>query len=574
MYLKNYTKFTLVLVFFLLFQSNIPLKAQECSRSEKTRIMLVGDSWGHFTWVYRSFKEALNRHGFEDINEDGARTVLISMQADGWNNPSGRRIIRSQATSLIDADVFVVILTGNDVFWKWEKGMSYEMMLPYGEEALREVDSIIDILKEVRPNAKIIIPSYDYPNFSETVVNQEWNPYWGNWESFGFASPFEMNQGLKFYEDWRKEWPRYVADTNIIYVNALGLMQYTFGQPTPSLFEPFGTYPPKSVTLPYGDLRYPSPKAAMGLNEWDAFHLGPEGYNVYCGHILDKFLSEYFRKNPTAVIKSKTGAADGWVRTDGAVGSGEMIIGKDGSSKEYAGIVTINTADIPANAEISSGSLFLTRKGSSGSSPFANIFPAQPRVDIKKGIFGSSEAPEKSDYSEAATVNDVGCWVGDASENKHKIRIDLDSNALLAINKGGLTQFRIKFKLQGQAGPKLLTFYDGAAEEEFWAPSLDLKYVLGSPTTAIKDEVVKPAFIIYPNPARSNITFDIPETMKKTGFQINVLNTVGAVLKTIMVNPLNNYSYNLAINDLPDGAYVLQLNGDGQIQSRTFVVVK
>ena len=251
-----------------------------------------------------------------------------------------------------------------------------------------------------------------------------------------------------------------------------------------------------------------------------------------------------------------------------------MIIGKDGTSKEYAGIVTINTADIPANAEISSGSLFLTRKGSSGTSPFANIFPAQPRVDIKKGIFGSSEAPEKSDYSEAATVNDVGCWVGDASENKHKIRIDLDSSALLAINKGGLTQFRIKFKLQGQAGPKLLTFYDGAAEEEFWAPSLDLKYVLGSPTTAIKDEVVKPAFIIYPNPARSNITFDIPETMKKTGFQINVLNTVGAVLKTILVNPLNNYSYNLAINDLPDGAYVLQLNGNGQIQSRTFVVVK
>src|SRR5690606_16150930 len=133
---------------------------------------------------------------------------------------------------------------------KWRLEKPYEDLIPYTDEMLRNTDIIIDEILKIRPEAQIVIASYDYPNFAETMEMGESNPYYSQWEKFSFASPAQLNPGLIFFEDYRANYPRYKNSPNIHHINNIGAAQYYGGYPTESLYEPFTSFPPKSVPLP------------------------------------------------------------------------------------------------------------------------------------------------------------------------------------------------------------------------------------------------------------------------------------------------------------------------------------
>lgn len=165
-----------------------------------------------------------------------------------------------------------------------------------------------------------------------------------------------------------------------------------------------------------------------------------------------------FRGDVSLSLSSQGGVFDGW--TDGvALGNDSIQVGDDGSRLRY-GIVSIDTSAIPPGAEIASASLYLLQESRSGSNPFVSGSLGAPRVDVAAS-FGSPEL-ELTDAAAPATASDVGCAIGSANNPYDALRIDLTPAGLAAINRGGITQFRIAFT-QVDPGVNRVQFKDGDA---------------------------------------------------------------------------------------------------------------
>jgi lysophospholipase L1-like esterase len=555
----------------LLFSS--PAKAQmgACDGKIERRIVLVGDSWAHFTWIYRSMYESLKANGFADITEDGTRTALISTQAEFWDTEEGLQIITDRIDQLPAADVFIIFIGGNDVMWKWRRDKPFEELLPFSDAMLGHTDNIINAIQAARPNAQIIIGSYDYPNFAETMVDNEWNPYYDQWVKFGFAPPIELNVGLQFFEEYRANWPRYNLDSNVHFINNIGVAQYYLGFPDSAVFEPYVPFAPRTVPLPFGDPRYPTSRAGMGLEGWDAYHFNEIGYKYIGDNMIKQFIGEYFRKDKAQTLKSVGGSAEGWVTPTGVTGTNEVRIGKN-QNLDYAGIFTFNTADIPDDAELEGASIYITRSRLVGNAPLDGVFPANVQVDLKAGGFGPSAAIEKEDWNAPADVSAAGCIVGSGRGEEYKLRIDLNAEALAAINKQGTTQFRIKFSLAGPSN-RLMHFFDGDEEDNYLAPFMDVYY--SNVRTAVRDNRSKPEQLaFFPNPTTGKLNFEVPSALRNDNVQATVFNTLGAVVLSKNLFTAGVPVSNLDLGQLPDGAYVLQLTDGTTVAGGQFVLHK
>jgi lysophospholipase L1-like esterase len=563
------------IVFFLLIPLvfSPPAQAQmsACDGKIERRVVLLGDSWAHFTWLYRSMYESLKANGFADITEDGTRTALISTQAEFWDTPEGLQIITDRMGQLPAADVFIIFIGGNDVMWKWRRDKPFEELLPFTNQMLGHTDNIINAIQAARPNAQIIIGSYDYPNFAETMVDNEWNPYYDQWVKFGFAPPIELNEGLQFFEDYRANWPRYVLDSNIHFINNIGVAQYYLGFPDSAVFEPYVPFAPRTVPLPFGDPRYPTSRAGMGLEGWDAYHFNEIGYKYIGDNMIKQFIGEYFRRGRAQTLKSVGGAAEGWVTPTGVTGNNEVRIGKN-QNLDYAGIFTFNTAEIPDDAELEGASIYITRRRQIGNAPLDGVFPANVKVEMKAGSFGASAAIERDDWNALADVADAGCIVGSGRGDEYKLRIDLNAEALAAINKTGQTQFRIKFTLPGSSN-RLMHFFDGDEEDNYLAPFMDVYYSNVRTSVSNNRSKTEP-LTFFPNPSNGKLNFEIPASLRSGSVQATVFNTLGAVVysKNLIVNGIPTSS--LELSNLPDGAYILQLSNGTSLAGGQFMLHK
>lgn len=565
-----YTLLSLFIFLFLLFPSSSQAQIGTCNGKVERRIMLIGDSWAHFTWIYKSMGESLKAYGFSDINEDGTRTALISTQAEFWDTPDGLQIIKDRAEQLPDADIFIFFIGGNDVMWKWRRDKPFEDLLPFADEMLKHTDNMIDAVLEVRPDAQIIIASYDYPNFAETMIGNEWNPYYDQWVKFGFAPPIELNLGLQFFEEYRANWPKYVNNPNIHFINNIGAAQYYGGYPDSSKFEPYVPFAKKSVPMPYGDPRYPTSPAYMGLNGFDAYHFNDIGYKFVGDNMMKEFIDGYLRKDVTQTLKSAGGTTEGWVSRTGTTGTGEVRAGKN-LNVDMAGIFSFNTAAIPAGAEIQTASIYITRKKLTGNAPLEGIFPGNVTVDMKSGAFGLTTSPEAADFAADATIADAGCVVGSARGEEYKLRIDLKPEAIAALNKTGLSQFRLKFNLAGSSN-RLMHFYNGDEADAFLAPYMDVTYV--STSTGIQENKKALQLSLYPNPASSQLSFQVPAELRKENVQVLVYNTMGSLVQSKNLFLSGVPTASIAVKDLPNGAYVLQLTNGEEMAGGNFIIQK
>jgi lysophospholipase L1-like esterase len=541
-------------------------QSTSCEVINKNKIFMIGDSWAHFMLLYRGYTRTLEQHGFPDVTETGNGTVIMGAQVDTWNDPSGRNAIRRYLGHADDAEFIAVTIGGNDVMWDYEAPEPYTNLEPQAIAFMTKLDTVLDIIEEVKPNAKIILVGYDYPNMVEPLLDNPENPYWGTFESMNYPTPEQLNLGLQYFESFRANWPRIKNDPNIIFVPAYGLMQYHFGQEKPVPVPPYDPYPAFSVPFPGGDPRYPSPQIAMGLNGFDTYHLGQEGFKVLADLHMSKVMLPQLRGNPDIICEAKVENESGYVNEKGTLKKGTILAGRNDEKDDVKAIISIATEEIPDNAVITSASLFITRSGQIGDIKiFEGINPSNAILDIKSGTFGEPTL-ESSDFSAVADATDIACMYGNAPQKNHTLRFDIHPEALEKINLQGTTQFRLSIAPEGNKSGQM-RFYNSIypRDSSYFIPHLDVKYTLSTP---IKENKTSQIFV-YPNPASKYIILrnigeeflsgklDIYDITGKEIFSIDLLNT--------------SKNYTIDISNWEKGMYVAKVTNEKGIRCLDFV---
>jgi len=146
------------------------------------------------------------------------------------------------------------------------------------------------------------------------------------------------------------------------------------------------------------------------------------------------------------------GSQDGWVlessetsNVGGAMNSTATVfyLGDDISNRQYRSILSFNTSGLPDDAVITKVTLKIKKQGLVGSNPF-NTHQGL-LVDIKKPYFGTALALAAHDFQAIASKSAVGTFGTTASSGWYSVL--LLNTAYPYINKTGMTQFRLRFKL-------------------------------------------------------------------------------------------------------------------------------
>ncbi len=541
-----------------------------CLKKTEPHIRLVGDSWAHFPALYQAYDSALAKYGFPDYYTLSSGTVLISMTAQNWwQFPLTKLALQTAIEDDIGKpiDIAMVSLGGNDVAFGIRKGDSLNVLDDNLAEAKLFMDSIFDFIHTTLPKAQIIWQCYDYPNFNDPCLDYPWDPYCDLWQGRGYPSPFEINRFMRYMTDFMDSAMQSYHNPQFHFFNCNGLMQWHYGQTKPLRYPPYGTYPPRSVPFPGGNLNYPSPHEAMGLNGIDTYHLGPASYTVLAEFYMRKYINNYLRRNRDTSFYSTGSREDGWVTSTGQTGTGEIQIANNGVSKTK-GIVSFNTASIPDDKVIKKASLFLRTKYVNKTYSGAVVFPMDFTLDIKQGTFGTSE-PEAGDFSESASLSNVACAAGSLRGNEYALRFDLDPQALKFINKTGITQFRLEV-----LNNNVIKFFNGDTLE-LEGPYLDIYY----DTTAvisgvITKETTDKSLQVFPNPAADEITLKWSKepTLKKAKFSI--YNTQGKLVWTESYDRLAGEEIQINISQLPNGGYIISKEDDKNTKVGTFIKLK
>lgn len=563
-------KIKCLLLLWLMFSINILGAQDACKQKSSAHIRLVGDSWAHFPALYAAYDSALAKYGFADYFSVSDGSVLISMTAETWwQFPLARFALESSLAT--DAtrpiDIVMVSLGGNDVAFKIHKGDSLNVLDNNLNQARLFMDSIFDYIHQVYPNAQIIWQSYDYPNFNDPCLNISWNPYCDLWESHGYPSPYEINRFMGYltdYQDTVVQGYRNSGKSYMHFYNLLGTTQWRYGQIVPLRFPPYGTYPPRSVPLPYGKMEYPSPLPAMGLWQNDTYHLGPQSYTYFAEEYMRKFISEYFRRNRDTSVFSDGQNFDGWISENGVNGIGDVLIGKR-NDINTRGIFSFNTAFIPDNKVIKRASLFFKCKDIKTLYPLGNAFPQTFQLDIKNGTFGNVGI-ESSDYNEVATMNDIACFAGKLRGVDYALRADIQPEALPYINKYGITQFRLNV-----TDDNLITFFNGDTTA-LEGPFLDIYYDTISVATSIKTNknAIK-TLEIYPNPASEQLFVKLDNKFVAQKIDLAIYNSEGKCIQYISNKIIPNTIVEIDISNLTKGGYFLHVISNENESVGTFV---
>ena len=121
-----------------------------------------------------------------------------------------------------------------------------------------------------------------------------------------------------------------------------------------------------------------------------------------------------------------------------------LRVGDLNGDLQVKSFVSFDTSSIPDGATILSATLRLRRGILRGTDPFTTHGPCL--ADIRTGAFNDNPALESNDFQAAATATGV-MILSDATANGDWSEGTLDSAGLAALNKSGLTQFRIYFAL-------------------------------------------------------------------------------------------------------------------------------
>lgn len=570
------------------------------------RLLLAGDSWAQYMWDDASHNDIFDRFGHAEkralsrsLSSDpgpgytGPEYAVSGSEARQWADTANYPWIANMVAELQanpTVDRVLLSIGGNDVLagksgGGWYKDMDLDVA---GSEAalfdhIRDHTlQVVDAALAVRPGLRVILSSYDYPNFNT-----------GFW-CFAYACPKrrdlsrdpnnalindpELNAMMVEVEGNRIAWtnghPRSDFD------NAVGLMHYFYGDgasPPLTLPRP-GQIPPDYDPFPGGNPQRPTLRSNF-RSDPDPIHLDVEGYQYKIAREAEGLFLPLFRGNAAATFFSIGGSEDGW--TDGAVvGTTAIRLGDNGTAP-LRGLLSFDTSSLPDNAQVTQARLYLTREGATGTNPFVSGALGTPKVDVRTGSFGAP-AVEVTDAGAAASASDAGWAIGSAQANGYALAVELKPAGLTAINRTGRTQFRVSFPQVGSsAGADYVAMGDGdattpptgfptlAAYMGRSAPFLDVTYTL---PVAVGEGPAPGARVLpaSPNPFRLSTSIRF-ELSRPASVRLEIFDVRGARVTTLMdgaVLPAGGHATAWDGRDhagrlAPAGIYLVRLESGG-----------
>lgn len=534
----------------LLILFNISQFNAQCPENDETKVLLVGDSWAFFMGVDQTINKVFKNWGFPEykfltnltLAENGAKT-------DDFLKPSKQGEIANQLISKPSIKFVHLSIGGNDLLGSWKSQTFTQFQTDSLMQSVEDsLYAVIDFIKGIRPDVKVVWGGYAYPNFEEVIEGTfipSIHPFYSNWQNMEAPTGPEINEQLNIFED--DVAVHYANDPQVEFVKATGITQYTYGQIDPLGVAPGGTYAPFTVPLPEGDPGYPSPKESMrdyGITK-DCFHLSTKGFRDLIGYITQKY---YFK----ALMDDKYFLAEdpltnGSVSSDGAV-SNELLVGNDGGI-DHQTILTFNTLN-ELDSVAAKASIFLHRIEQTGGNPIdGNVI-----LEINEGAFGISAAIEPPDFTENGSASGTPCLHG-SNNDGNWVRLDLPNELLEYITVSDITQFKI-------AAPNAvdgLVKFSGTGDLDF-APVLNITYG-NQPTLSVPENKIEQKVVLYPNPSSDilNVRVDYAQFHQITLHSIDGKKVMQSTSKKIDVSAL------------PAGTYFVKVTTDKGISTQKFI---
>jgi len=135
-------------------------------------------------------------------------------------------------------------------------------------------------------------------------------------------------------------------------------------------------------------------------------------------------------------------------------------VGDDLKDKQYRSIISFNTATLPDNAIITAVQVNIKRQGVVGTDPFTTH--GALLLDIRNGLFSNDLNVSLSDFAAAASSSTPETFV---PQTYTWYTANLSSSNLALVNKGGVTQFRLRFNLDDNddLNADYIKFFSGEA---------------------------------------------------------------------------------------------------------------
>jgi hypothetical protein len=173
-----------------------------------------------------------------------------------------------------------------------------------------------------------------------------------------------------------------------------------------------------------------------------------------------------------SITFKSTSAQDGWIlestETSGVggklnKGATTLRLGDDAANRQYRAILSFDTSSLPEGADITSVTLTFKYAGKSGTLPFNTH--GKLLADISMGGFKNNPALQLGDFKAGASRKNVLAFTKNKVNNWYSQSLDPLDFPL--INTAGVTQFRLRFKLDdnNDFGADFLKIYSGDADE-------------------------------------------------------------------------------------------------------------
>lgn len=275
--------------------------------SRKDKILIVGDSWAAFPCAYNSMSKMI-RDVNANIKEDNRcmRTTKLGVAGFEWigSKQDLRTIKFLKETPRLK--YLYLSMGGNDMMAVWHKSFTAEQELEVYKSTAVTVKKIMDRYLSIRPDIKIILAGYDYPNFTK---NHTISLYREIFKRMGEPEPERINYALA---GLCQHLSHLANGKNIFYIQHLGLSHYYHGNEDKGL-SPLKTLSPDKIspmhdpTIIGGNIKLPSSKKSM-IN-WlfiirDAFHLNTRMYRKVMHHTYNNLLSHIIEPDDKLMVKN------------------------------------------------------------------------------------------------------------------------------------------------------------------------------------------------------------------------------------------------------------------------------
>lgn len=244
------------------------------AQAQTTRVLLVGDSWTQAMWNFQNLRDTFAAAGFSNVLEKGDVTAIGGTTASWWAQPANLALITSELNNNPSIDLIHLSMGGNDFLAGQGAGGWYASMGASAENTLfntiqANIETVIQHILNIRPDAHIVICSYDYINLWDTLNITANQLMWAN---LGSPIPRVLNEALiRLGERQRSLAIEYGAA--VTYINNWGQMH---------LYEGYNSvFAPAQYAAPWGHPSYPWEKSSVGGNNGDdAIHLNDHGYDI------------------------------------------------------------------------------------------------------------------------------------------------------------------------------------------------------------------------------------------------------------------------------------------------------